>query len=267
MKKLLIFIVLAFIPIQAQSTKDIGNCTTTTLDSAEVFTGYRRDVTAYNSVAVSMWSDDTASVQIQFGELVNTVFTVQRYFNYTYLANDSTFTKTVPVVAPFYRVVVTNAVDDSMTVFKLTSMLHKGYSPPIDVEAYVTVNVSNGSGTSAVNIQDGGNSITVDGTVSTTAQTVIDSLYGVVTLTADSTAYQFSALIADTLDVYSVTFTPYTSGAIVHFGTNNSLTIDNGAQPSYYTWDCTRYGDSTTDFWLASTANTTKVRYTIKVRR
>lgn len=97
--------------------------------------------------------------------------------------------------------------------------------------------------------------------------TIIDTLYGVITLTNDSTAYQLSALIADTLACYSVLFTNYTSGAVVHFGTNNSVTIDNGAQPTSYWGDAIRYGDNTTDFWLCSTANTTKVRYTIRIKR
>lgn len=141
MKKLLIFLILFTFPLIGQTIKDIGNSTTTTLDSAEVFTGYRKDVTAYNSVTVSCWSDDTVTVAVQFGDLVSTVFTVQRYFEFTYLANDTTWTKSMPVVAPFYRVVATNAIDDSMTVFRLTSMLHKGHSLPVDTNAYISVAV------------------------------------------------------------------------------------------------------------------------------
>ena len=142
MKKLIFFFLLFLATFTyGQTIKDLNNSTTastTPLDSSEVFTGYRYDVTAYNSVTVSMWSDDTATVSVQFGDLINTTFTIQKYWNFTYLANDTTFSKELPIVAPYYRVVVTNAADDSMTVFRLTSMLHKGQAVPIDTNGYIS---------------------------------------------------------------------------------------------------------------------------------
>ena len=126
MKKLILFMFLVG-ALSAQSIKDSGNSTTSLLDSSDVFTGTRKLVVDYNSVTVSMWSDDTATVSVQFGDLVSNTFTIQRYYNFTYLANDTTFSKDFPIVAPYYRVVVTNSIDDSMTVFRLTSMLHKSF--------------------------------------------------------------------------------------------------------------------------------------------
>ena len=257
-----------------------SNSTTTTLDTNATFTGTWEFVSnLYSAVTVQAYASHASATNGCSLQFSNEKTNVDLQRNFTVTATDVTNTFRVPVEMRWFRVVYTNSTD-SLTTFRLTTMFHSNSVPATNAEGEAKVilgdnsgvdigdvTINNASGASAVNIQDGGNSITIDGTVSTTAQTIVDSLYGVVTLTADSTAYQLSALIADTLDVYSVTFTNYTSGAVVHFGTDNSLTIDNGAQPSYYTWDCTRYGDSTTDFWLASTANTTKVRYTIKVRR
>jgi hypothetical protein len=144
MKKLLVFLILLAFPLIGQTIKDIGNSTQTStvpLDDGDVWTGYRKDVTAYNSVTVSVLSDDSATVDVQFGDLVNTVFTLQRYFRFDYLANDTNWTKSMPIVAPFYRVVITNAIDDSMTVFRVTSMIHKGHSLPVDTNAYISVAV------------------------------------------------------------------------------------------------------------------------------
>jgi len=58
----------------------------------------------------------------------------------------------------------------------------------LGVNSGQAVNVTNGAGASAVNIQDGGNSITVDGSVSITSAALTASSPTVVTVTTGSTA-------------------------------------------------------------------------------
>jgi len=141
MKKILLILLLV-VPLFAQSVKDIYNSSTTALDTSAVFTGTAKDVSPYNSVSVSLWSDNAITLSVEFGDLVAGSFVARKYFIYSYSANDSTFTKSMPVVAPYFRVVATNGAVDSADVFNLVTQLHKGTNLPTTANGRVDVDVS-----------------------------------------------------------------------------------------------------------------------------
>ena len=153
---LLLFIVQIKAQNINQNTMSSKNSTSTTLDSNAVYTGTVELLRGYNSLSVTVRSDKSSAtngLKILFGKTstITTANAVKTY-SFSYTANDTLFTKTVGVDAPYYKVVYTTG-DDSQTVFLLTTMLNAGDVLPrtsagkVDVAGSVTgaVTVSGGS--------------------------------------------------------------------------------------------------------------------------
>ena len=148
MKKIIVALILLFsINVLAQdysaNSQSTKNSTTTTLDSNATFTGATELSRGYNSVSVTVRSDSSGTYKILFGN--TSTFTVANavktyLFSYT-LGDTLTNTKTVPVDAPYFRVVYTSSADTQHT-FILTTMLNKGHVLPITSAGKLDVNSS-----------------------------------------------------------------------------------------------------------------------------
>lgn len=97
------------------------------------------------------------------------------------------------------------------------------------------VTINNASGASAVNIQDGGNSITVDGSVSITG--TVDTELPTAAALADNTANPTAPAVGAfgmVWDGAAWDRTPGTStdGVLVNLGSNNDVSVSNGAGAS-----------------------------------
>ena len=146
MKRLITLLIILFcVNVQAQvSVKDANNSTTTTLDSAATYTGTVRLVAGWNSISVTVYSDSAGTLQVQFGNKTGVTFTPTKYYFASYTANDTAFTRSYPVDAPYYRVLFTSSADTQNT-FILTTMLHQNHVLGVDINGNVKVSVESSS--------------------------------------------------------------------------------------------------------------------------
>lgn len=154
MNKLYLFIILLLFAVtikaqdQTANVMSSKNSTSTTLDSNAVFTGTVELLRGYNSISVTVRSDKSSAtngLKILFGKTstITTANAVKTY-SFSYTANDTLFTKTVGVDAPYFKVVYTTG-NDSQTVFLLSTMLNRGDVLPRTSTAKLDVDVSGGS--------------------------------------------------------------------------------------------------------------------------
>lgn len=99
------------------------------------------------------------------------------------------------------------------------------------------VTVNNGSGGSAVNIQDGGNSITVDGSVTVSGSITADTELPAAAALADNTANPTAPAVGSFSHLWDgANWDRYpgnsTDGALVNLGTNNDVTVTSSALPT-----------------------------------
>ena len=124
MKKFIIIAVFLFATgLMAQHKVDAGNSSSSGLDSAAVFTGTTADVSLYNTAYVSVRSDSAGTLNVLWGRITpitraNAVVCLP----YSYTGGDSTFVKTLPVIAPYLQVIYSNA-GDSVGVQILTRLI------------------------------------------------------------------------------------------------------------------------------------------------
>ncbi len=154
MKKIIIALMLLFtINISAQNTDanvmSRFNTTTTVLNSAGVFTGTAEILRGYNSVSVTIRADQSGTYKLLFGNTSTiTTATAVKTYSFNYTANDTLHTKSVPVGAPYFKIVFTSSGVVAQTKFYLITMLNKGYALPItstgklDIDGTVTATVS-----------------------------------------------------------------------------------------------------------------------------
>lgn len=146
MKKLMLLFLLA-IPLFAQNTQSTRNSSITWLDSAAVFTGTPELISIYNTVSTTIRSNVGGTLKMQFGiERSRGVYFWVKTYTFAYTANDTAFTKSVPVDAPYFRVVYTNGATDQ-TSFALTTMYHAESNAPTatDGKLEISGSTSNGS--------------------------------------------------------------------------------------------------------------------------
>ena len=211
MKKILIILLFLCVGIKAQSIKDAGNSTRTTLDSAATFTGTYKLVTGYSSISVNVLSDSSGTVEIQFGELISNTFTPVKYYFSSYLAGDSTFTRYYPIDAPYYRVKYTSLADTQHT-FILTAMLNQESVVAVDFLGTPKTTVNNATTSISNSITIGSGST---GSIDLSAHT---KTWCKVTISSDSTLeYSFLSTFADATTITggtSVTIPPYSENSI-----------------------------------------------------
>ncbi len=126
---LLLFVVQIKAQDQGANVMSSKNSTSTTLAPNAVYTGTVELLRGYNSLSVTVRSDKSSAtngLKILFGKTstITTANAVKTY-SFSYTANDTLFTKTVGVDAPYYKVVYTTG-NDLQTVFLLTTMLNRG---------------------------------------------------------------------------------------------------------------------------------------------
>lgn len=216
MKKILLILFVVLI-VSGQSIKDSYNSSTTAIGSLGTYTGYQSNLNGYNSVSVSVWADKNASLQIQMGNMVSGTFTPQKYYIFTYTANDSTFTKSVPAEAPYYRVVLSNSEATDMTSLKLTSMLHKGHNLPITDNGRVEVEIPD-----TVNINAVGVTVTADSVTVNVPSTITNGTKSVTTS---------ASALASTASAKLVIVTNDNESGIIYWG-GSGVTTSNG-EPIY----------------------------------
>lgn len=131
------------IPLFAQNTPSKKNSSSTLLDSAGVFTGTVELVSIYNTVMVTVLSSEAGQVQIQFGDKASTTTYVWiKTYTFTYAGGEGgTATYSVPVHAPYMRVIYTNGVVDQ-TSFNLITMLHAQPNAPTNDLGELKTNIS-----------------------------------------------------------------------------------------------------------------------------
>ena len=137
MKKLIIGLILLFtINVSAQNSDanimSRYNTTTTLLNSAGVFTGTAELLRGYNSISVTIRADQSGTYKVLFGNTstITTINAVKTY-SFSYTANDTLHTKSVPVDAPYFKIVFTNSGVVAQTKFYLITMLNRGHVLPI----------------------------------------------------------------------------------------------------------------------------------------
>lgn len=257
MKKILLILLLV-VPLFAQSVKDIYNSSTTALDTSAVFTGTAKDVSPYNSVSVSLWSDNAITLSVEFGDLVAGSFVARKYFIYSYSANDSTFTKSMPVVAPYFRVVATNGAVDSADVFNLVTQLHKGVNLPTNTDGSVQVSIAG--------ILDSLSQI------NTTLRDTINTKITGVTLSADSlfikpptgvtsgtkSVTTSASVLATSADAQEVWIINDNESGVIYFG-GSGVTTSNGV-PIYPKMSAVVRTDNIADVYVIA-ASTLTARY------
>jgi hypothetical protein len=144
MKYLLTLMLIFTISITAQNINQNvmseKNSTTTTLDSAGVFTGTTELLRGYNFLSVTIRSDSSGTYKIMFGKTstITTANAVKTY-SFSYTANDTLHTKTVGVDAPYFKVVYTSSADTQHT-FNLVTMLNAADVLPRTVTGKLDVN-------------------------------------------------------------------------------------------------------------------------------
>ncbi|MCL4419867.1 hypothetical protein M1146_07305 [Patescibacteria group bacterium] len=149
MKKLLFIILLLFaVQIKAQdmsaNVMSSKNTTTTLLGSAGTFTGTAELLRGYNSISITIRADQNGTYKVLFGNTstITTANAVKTY-SFSYTANDTLHTKSIPVDAPYFKVVFTNSGAVAQTKFYLIIMLNRGHTLPVTELGKVDVSISN----------------------------------------------------------------------------------------------------------------------------
>jgi len=147
MKKLIVALILILtIQVFGQdytaNSMSSKNTSTTVLDSVATFTGTAELLRGYNSVSVTVRADQSGTYKILFGNTstITTANAVKTY-SFSYTANDTLHTKSVPADAPYMKVVFTNS-GDTQTKFYLITMLNKGQTIAIDEFGSPLVSIS-----------------------------------------------------------------------------------------------------------------------------
>lgn len=161
------------------------NSSTTPLSGGASFTGTFEEVISYATISVVLNSDSlavSAALEIQFSTNGTDVdYTSQ------FTATTGGYFTTVPRGARYARVKVTAGVgaqsylrlqtvysisDTGTNMVSVSGSVTVSPTPGVDIG---DVTVNNAAGASAVNIQDGGNSITVDGSITANAGTNLNT--------------------------------------------------------------------------------------------
>lgn len=173
------------IVVLEDATISTVNSSTTPLSGGASFTGTFEEVISYATISVVLNSDSlavSAALEIQF----STNGTDADYTS-QFTATTGGYFATVPRGSRYARVKVTAGVgaqsylrlqtiysisDTGTNMVSVSGSVSVSPSPGVDIG---DVTVNNAAGASAVNIQDGGNSITVDGSVTANAGTNLNT--------------------------------------------------------------------------------------------
>jgi hypothetical protein len=116
------------------STIDTSNSSTAILNSGAVFTGEWVDVTAYNSIAISVKTDQNGTWSLQLSpDGTNIDSTLTRYYRTNQIEPPHRFSRT----RKYARVVFTNTSASNQTYFRLQTIL--GDTSPLNIPLDATV--------------------------------------------------------------------------------------------------------------------------------
>ena len=121
------------------------------------------------------------------------------------------------------------------------------YPVNADSNGNLSTKVNNGSGSDAINIQDGGNSITVDGTINSIDTLTSGGTQGVLTLTLANTAYELK-VGANRLSGRKL-ITAFPESRTIYWGYSNTITTSTGT-PIYKNQFITWKMDDQGSIWL-----------------
>lgn len=133
------------------------------------------------------------------------------------------------------------------------------YPVNADSSGNLSTKVNNGSGSDAVNIQDGGNSITVDGEVKTDNTLTSGGTQGVLTLTLANTAYELKVGASRLTGRKLITAIPI--DRTVYWGYTNAVTVTTGTpliKSQFISWEM----DDVGSVWLICDQAAKTVRIT-----
>lgn len=127
MKKILIIFLMLVGIISAQNSSQSfyvsTNSSSTTLDSAGIFTGKIYPTQGYNSILITVLSDVGGTIKVEYGDQSGSGLSSVSYRFATYTASDtSTNTFIFPIIGRYFRVIYTNDTT-AQTSFSLRTFL------------------------------------------------------------------------------------------------------------------------------------------------
>jgi hypothetical protein len=149
---MLFLIKMTFIPSVLSKT-DNNNSSTTLLNNNSTFTGVYTETTGFNSILITVLSDQNGSIQLVFSDDGTTS---SFFYNYTYYANQQYINK-VETIKKYYKIIFTNNSGVNQTSFSLnlrlsttgvsdlnqTNILHSNNLSVYNEDAFGKLRVSN----------------------------------------------------------------------------------------------------------------------------